>query len=480
MLSAYWEQYQMYIQAQARTFIAELLPVLEQPSISHNTYDVRRCAEMLVGMLRQEGAQASLMETGGNPVVYGEIAGVRNDVTVVLYNHYDVKPVEPLAAWHSEPFRPVFRRGRVEEHAPVVPDWQALSDAELRSCLVYARGSGDDKGPLYGNLMALRTMRAVAGKPPCRLKFLFDGEEEMGSPNLPAFLRQHRERFQGDVMVIADGPMHPSGRPTVSLGVRGVMMLEINLHTANQVLHSGHYGNAAPNAAWDMVQLLATMRDPTGNCLIEDFYTDAQPPTSTEQELLAHMPFDEAAMQAFLGLERWDGPAHLSFYEKTLFRPTFNINGLRSGTTGAARSTAIPHQATASIDVRLVANMNMDTVCRRIVEHVKARCPGAQVDLLYGYEAYKVAVTHPQVQKVVAAVHDLCASMGEVEQPVILPTMGGSLPLSELAQALDMPLISVPLANHDDNQHAPDENLRLGHYLQGISTMLSVVHGLSQ
>ncbi len=452
MMPPHWEQYQTYIREHERTFIAELWPLLEQPSVSHQAVEVRRCAELLRALLQQEGVRAAIMETGGNPVVYGEIEGERDDVTVVLYNHYDVKPVEPLEAWHSEPFHPLMRYGRVEDQAPVVPDWRALSDIALRSCLVYARGSGDDKGPLYGNLMALRTMRAVAGKPPCRIKFLYDGEEEISSPNLPAFLRQHRERFRGDVMVIADGPMHPSGRPTISLGVRGVMILEIHLQTANQILHSGHYGNAAPNAAWDLVQLLATMRDPEGNCLVQDFYTEAKPPTAEEQELLAHIPFDEVGMRSFLGLERWDGPAHLSFYDKTLFRPTLNINGLRSGTTGAARSTVIPHQATASIDVRLVADMNMDTVCRRIVEHVQERCPGAQVELIHGYEAYKIAVTHPQVQKVVAAVHDLCATMGEVE----------------------------PLANHDDNQHAPDENLRLGHYLQGISTMLSVLHGLSQ
>jgi acetylornithine deacetylase/succinyl-diaminopimelate desuccinylase-like protein len=480
MMSAYWEQYQAYIREHERTFIAECLPLFEQPSVSHQTADVRRCATLLHAMLQHEGVQATVMETGGNPVVYGEIEGERDDVTIVLYNHYDVKPVEPLEAWHSEPFRPLFRRGRVEEQAPVVPDWRTLNPAELRSCLVYARGSGDDKGPLHGNLMALRTMRAVAGKPPCRLKFLYDGEEEIGSPNLPAFLRQHQERFQGDVMIITDGPMHPSGRPTVSLGVRGVMMLEMHVQTANQILHSGHYGNAAPNAAWDLIQLLATLRDPEGNCLVQDFYAEAKPPSPEEQALLANIPFDEAGMRSFLGLERWDGPAHLSFYDKTLFRPTFNINGLRSGTTGAARSTVIPHQATVSIDVRLVADMNMDTICRRIVEHVQERCPGAQVEMLHGYEAYKVAVTHPQVQKVVTAVRDLCTTMGEADPPVILPTMGGSLPLSELAQALDMPLISVPLANHDDNQHAPNENLRLGHYLQGISTMLSVVHGLSQ
>ena len=480
MMPIYWEQYQTYMREHERTFIAELLPLLEQPSVSHQAADVRRCAGLLRDLLQHEGVHAEIMETGGNPVVYGEMAGERDDVTVVLYNHYDVKPVEPLEAWHSEPFRPLLRRGRVEDGALVVPDWRALSDTELRSCLVYARGSGDDKGPLYGNLMALRTMRAVAGRPPCQVKFLYDGEEEIGSPNLPAFLRQHRERFRGDVMVIADGPMHPSGRPTVSLGVRGMMMLEISLQTANQMLHSGHYGNAAPNAAWDLVQLLATLRDPEGNCLVEDFYAEAKPPTSEEQELLAHIPFDDVGMLAFLGLERWDGPAHLSFYDKTLFRPTFNINGLRSGTTGAARSTVIPHQATAAIDVRLVADMNMDTVCRRIVEHVRERCPGAQVELIHGYEAYKVAVTHPQVQKVVAAVRDLCATMGAAEPPIVLPTMGGSLPLHDLAQALGMPLISVPLANHDDNQHAPDENLRLSHFLQGIRTMLTVVHGLAQ
>ncbi|MGE3539526.1 MAG: M20/M25/M40 family metallo-hydrolase [Candidatus Tectimicrobiota bacterium] len=479
MLPTCWTRYQDYIRRNEAMFIAGLLPLLEQPSVSHMQADVRQCAGMLRQLLEQEGARADIMETGGNPVVYGEIAGARDDITVVLYNHYDVKPVEPLQAWHSEPFRPLFRYGRVEDGASTVPEWQALSADELRSCLVYARGSGDDKGPLYGNLMALRTMRAVAGQPPCRIKWLFDGEEEIGSPNLPAFLLKHRERFHGDVMVIADGPMHPSGRPTVSLGVRGVMTLEIRLQTANQIIHSGHYGNAVPNAAWELVQLLASMRDPEGTCLVPDFYAEAQPPSSAEQALLAAIPFNEAEMRTFLGIERWDGPADLSFYEKTLFRPTFNINGVQAGTTGAARSTVIPHQATASIDVRLVANMNMDTICRRIVEHVQAKCPGAQVELLHGYEAYKVAVTHPQVQHVISAVQELCASMGETEPPVVLPTMGGSLPLHALAQALGMPLISLPLANHDDNQHAPDENLRLGHFLQGISTMLSVVHGLA-
>lgn len=479
MIPPSWPEYQTYIQTHYRTFIEGLLPLLAQPSVSHETADVRQCAHYIRDLLHQEGVQAEIMETGGNPVVYGEIAGECDDVTLVLYNHYDVKPVEPLAAWHSEPFRPTFRRGRVEVGAPLVPDWQALLDAELLTCLVYARGSGDDKGPLYGNLMALRTLRAIDGKPPCRLKFLYDGEEEIGSPHLPAFLRQHRERFRGEVMLITDGPMHPSGRPTVSLGVRGVMMLEIGVQTANQVLHSGHYGNAAPNAAWDLVQLLATMRDAEGNCLVSDFYTDALPPSAEEQQLLAQLPFDDDSLRSFLGVDRWDGPAELSFYEKTLFRPTFNINGFRAGQTGAVRSTVIPHEATVSIDVRLVAGMNMDSVCRRIVEHVQASCPGARVDLIHGYEAYKVAVTHPQVQRVVAAVHDLCRVMGEDAQPVVLPTMGGSLPLHDLAQALDMPLISLPLANHDDNQHAPDENLRLRHFVNGISTTLMVLHGLA-
>jgi acetylornithine deacetylase/succinyl-diaminopimelate desuccinylase-like protein len=480
MLPAYWSQYQDYIQTHYRTFIAGLLPVLAQPSVSHQSADVRCCATLLCDLLQQEGVQAEVMETRGNPVVYGEIAGERNDITVVLYNHYDVKPVEPLTAWHSEPFVPTFRRSRVEEGGALVPDWRALSDTELLSSLVYARGSGDDKGPLYGNLMALRTMRAVAGKPPCRLKFLYDGEEEIGSPYLPAFLRQHGERFQGDVMLIADGPMHPSGRPTVSLGVRGIMMLEVRLQTAQQMLHSGHYGNAAPNAGWELVHLLASMRDATGNCLIEGFYDDVKPATPEEQQLLADIPFDDAGMRAFLGIEQWEGPPGLTFYEKTLFRPTFNINGLHAGTVGAARSTVIPHQATAAIDVRLVAGMNMDTVCRRLVEHVQARCPGAQVDLIHGYEAYKVAVTHPQVQKVIGAVQELCESLGETAAPVVLPTSGGSLPLSDLAQSLRMPLISLPLANHDDNQHAPNENLRLGHFVRGIRTILMVLHGLAQ
>lgn len=479
MTPPYWSQYEAYVRTHTRTFIEGLLPLLAQPSVSLDRVNVRHCAALLCDLLQQEGVHAEMMETQGNPVVYGEIEGERDDITVVLYNHYDVKPVEPLSAWRSQPFAPTFRRGRVEDDAPLVSDWRTLSDKELLTCLVYARGSGDDKGPLYSNLMALRTMRAIAGKPPCRLKFLYDGEEEIGSPHLPAFLRLHRDRFQGNVMIIADGPMHPSGRPTVSLGVRGVMMLEVRLQTANQILHSGHYGNAAPNAGWELIQLLATMRDADGQCLIPDFYVNATSPTPEEAQLLANLSFDDEAMRTLLGIETWEGPDTLSFYEKTLFRPTFNINGLQAGNVGASRSTVIPHQATASIDVRLVAGMNMDTICRRIIEHVQDRCPGAQVELIHGYEAYKVAVTHPEVRKVVGAVQDLCRTMGGKEAPVILPTMGGSLPLNDLAQALDMPLISLPLANHDDNQHAPNENLRLGHFIQGIQTMLMALHGLA-
>lgn len=480
MIPRQWAQYQKYIRSNYRTFIAGLLPLLSQPSVSLERANVRQCAEGLHRLLEQEGVQAEIMDTGGNPLVYGEIEGERDDVTLVLYNHYDVKPVEPLAAWRSKPFEPTFRLGRVEDEAPLVSDWRALSDDELLSCLVYARGSGDDKGPLYSNLMMLRTLLAVAKKPPCRLKFLYDGEEEIGSPHLPTFLRQHRDRFRGDVMIIGDGPMHPSGRPTVSLGVRGVMMMEINLQTANQVLHSGHYGNVAPNAAWELVQLLATMRNPEGTCLVQDFYNGVTGPTMEEENLLARLAFDDEGMRGLLGIEQWEGPEALSFYEKTLFRPTFNINGLKAAQIGTARSTVIPHQATASIDVRLVEGMDMDLVCRRIVEHVKAHCPGAQVELLHGYEAYKVAVTHPKVQQVVGAMYELCEVMGETEPPVVLPTMGGSLPLNDLAQSLGMPLISLPLANHDDNQHAPNENLRLGHFIKGISTVMMVVHGLAE
>jgi acetylornithine deacetylase/succinyl-diaminopimelate desuccinylase-like protein len=482
MIPTRWSDYQTYIRTHFRTFIEEFLPLIRQPSVSLKRDDVRTCAHLLCDLLQREGVAAEIMETEGNPVVYGEIEGERDDVSLVLYNHYDVKPVEPIAAWQSEPFTPTFRSGRVEDGAPLVPDWHSVDDDALLACLVYARGSGDDKGPLYSNLMALRTWRATVGKPPCRLKFLYDGEEEIGSPHLPAFLQSHRERFQANAMLIADGPMHPSGRPTLALGVRGVMMLEIRLQTANQILHSGHYGNAAPNAAWNLVQLLATMRDSQGACLVKDFYADVTPPTAEEQQLLANIPFDDEAMRTFLGVDQWDRPEELSFYEKTLFRPTFNINGLQSGQTGASRSTVIPYQATASIDVRLVAGMNIDTVCRHIVEHVQTRCPGAQVELLHGYEAYKVKVSHPQVQRVVGAMHDLCAceGFGDAQPPVILPTLGGSLPLHELAQALDMPLISMPLANHDDNQHAPNENLRLKNFVSGISTALMAVHGLAQ
>src|SRR5918992_1341190 len=243
-----------YVDAHAEEMLEQLKTLVRQPSISAQDVGVKECAELLAGMMRADGIDTRVMPTPGQPIIVGFGESVPGAPTVLIYGHYDVQPVDPLEAWESSPFEPVIRNGRL-----------------------WGRGTGDNKGQLLAQLLAYRAWKAVAGKPPLNVTFIFEGEEESMSPHLAQFCRENRVLLEADVVYTSDGPVHESGRYLISLGVRGVLTVELEARGANRDYHSGHGGNLLPNPAWELVHLLSTMRSPDGRILIEGFEDDVRP-----------------------------------------------------------------------------------------------------------------------------------------------------------------------------------------------------------
>ncbi len=478
-----WSRFESALAARRRPIVDGLVDFLSIDTISQNADGVRRGAEWLVQAMRARGLDARVMETRGNPAVFAAKPAPGARRTVLIYCHYDVKPAPPNGWLQPSPFAPVFRRAAAEAGAPMIelgdiPD-QALADHWL-----YARGASDDKGPIWAHLQALELMGGLGLSPAVNLKFLFEGEEEIASPNFSAFVREHRELFAADLVLVTDGPKHESGRPTVSFGARGVLHLELTLEGARRDVHSGNF--SVPNPAWKLVGLLASMAAPDGTPLVEGLADGAAPPTRAEQELMRQIPLDRAAIERELGV-----PLPADYFERLMFRPTLTIRGLKSGFTGAEAQTIIPHQATVAIDARLVKNQRVDEIYRCIVEHIRGqgfeviespdaplpdelRGRAVRVVERAGYDPAKTPADLPISREVIAAVERAHGG----QKAVILPTSGGSVPLSAFTDILKIPTIIVPYANANNRQHSPNEHLRLDHLFQGIRTTAGLLEDL--
>jgi acetylornithine deacetylase/succinyl-diaminopimelate desuccinylase-like protein len=403
---------------------------------------------------------------------------------VLIYCHYDVKPA-PTEGWlQPSPFEPVFRRGLAEEGAAPVA-FTAVDETALGEHRLYARGASDDKGPIWAHLEALALMRSLGMSPAVNVKFVFDGEEEIGSPFFGAFTERHRELLAADLALVTDGPKDASGRPTIAFGARGVLKLELTLEGARRDVHSGNF--SVPNPAWRLVGLLASMAAPDGTPLIEGLEDGVLPPTAEERELLRRIPLDRDRLETELGVAL--PPDYL---ERLMFHSTLTIRGLRSGFTGAEAQTIIPHRATAAFDLRLVKNQRLETVYRRVIEHIRAqgfaviesaesplpdelRGRAIRVVDKGGYDAAKTPTDLPVSRLVVQAVER--AHRGE--PAVVLPTMGGSVPLWAFTDILGLPTIVVPYANANNRQHSPNEHLRLDHLFQGVRTTAGLLLDLA-
>jgi len=444
----------VYIDNHVDQFIDELKPLLSQPSISAQGIGIRETALLLRRMMEKIGIKTELIETAGSPVIIGEMTSPHGaeTPTVLVYGHYDVQPPEPLDAWVSPPFQPTIRNGRI-----------------------YARGAGDNKGQLFAQLMAVRTHLHVNGRVPINVKFVIEGEEESSSPNLERFVSEHKELLKSDFVYTSDGPVHESGRPIVVLGVRGILYVELTATGANRDLHSGNWGGPIPNPAWLILDLLQTMKDPsTGRILIDGFYDKIRSPTEDERNALRRIPLDRRKVAKDIGLREDQLPSAEEFYERLMFHPTLNICGFASGYMGKGSKTIVPSSATVKMDMRLVADQNPDDIFRKFLMHVKQQSQEIEVKHLGQMRPSRTPLDSKFAKPIIESV-----KQATEEDPLVFPSLGGSLPDYVFTGILGVPSIMVPYANIDENNHAPNENLAVKNFVRGVKCFATVLDRLS-
>ena len=436
-----------HVDANRAAHLERLLAYLRMPSISAHGTGIAETAAFLEGLLGGMGLAVELLETPGWPVVVGRRAGPAGAPTVLLYGHYDVQPPDPLELWLSPPFEPEIRDGRI-----------------------YARGAGDNKGQHFAQLLALETLIAVAGGLPCPVIVVLEGEEETGSPHIADVVRANRERLRADLVITSDGPVHESGRPTVELGVRGVLSFELRARGANRDLHSGNFGGVAPNPIWTLVHLLGTMKSEAGEITIDGFHEGVDPPSEAELEAIAKLPLDLPTAMAGLGIDRLDAPADRGYYQRLMSYPTLTINGLHGGYGGAGSKTVLPNEAVAKLDARLVGRQEPDAVFAAVVAHVARHAPGVEVVHQGAMAPSTTPMGSPYVAPILAGVR---AATGE--EPLLVPAMGGSLPEYVWTKILGVPAFVVPYANADEANHAPNENIEVERFFAGIKTGIAIL-----
>src|SRR5215210_106367 len=463
--------------AHEKEIVRELTDLVSLRNVAANRADIERNADHLIAMLGRRGIQARRLTAGeAPPAVYGELRTPGAARTVVFYAHYDGQPADPADWGGADPWRPVLRTGLSTQGSRDV-DLATVQtfDPEWR---LYARSASDDKGPIVAMLSALDALRAAGVQPSVNLKFFFEGEEEAGSTHLTEILHAHKDLLAADAWILCDGPVHPSRRMQVVFGARGVSSVEMTVYGPVRALHSGHYGNWAPNPAAVLVELLAGLRAPDGTILIPGTNEAVRPLTESERQAAAAMPAVEADLQRELGLAWTEGSG--ARLQDLIMRPALNLRGLAAAGVGEKARNAIPTEAAASIDFRLVPDLTPEIVQEKLEAHLRQkgfwvvheepdletrRAHARIVRLVWegGYAGARTSMDLP-VSRAVAQV------AGEaVDGPLIrVPMLGGSVPISLFTEALPVPMIIVPIVNHDNNQHAANENLRLRNLWDGI------------
>lgn len=472
--------------AHQHALLDEYEAFLRLPNVATDRADIVRTADALVAMMERRGLDPRLLaldDDSAPPVVFGEWKAPGATRTLVLYAHYDGQPVD-AAEWASDPWTPTWRDGRLVDGAtqvrrdpdtPVPPDWR-----------LYGRSASDDKAGVFAMLAAVDALKDAGLAPTANLKFFFEGEEEQGSPHLRALLTRHRDALAADTWIIADGPVQADGRRQVVFGVRGDANVDITVHGPKRPLHSGHYGNFAPNPALRLAQLLASMKADDGRVSIAGWYDDVEPLGQAERDAIAAAPGGDAALLRDLGLARSEMRG-VSLAD-AINLPSLNINGIRAADVGEQARNVIATEARATLDLRLVKGNTVERQFQRLQDHVRdqgyfvidraptdaERLAHARLATLVlhpgGYAASRTDMALPIARDVVAALRSI-----DGKAPVLKPTSGGSLPLIVITEVMGAPTLSVPLANPDNNQHAENENLRIGHLWDGIETMAALM-----
>jgi acetylornithine deacetylase/succinyl-diaminopimelate desuccinylase-like protein len=431
-----------YIEKNRESFIDRLSNYLRMPSISAHGEGIAETGQFLSEWLNGLGLETELIPTAGWPVVCGRRNDAPGKPTVILYGHYDVQPPDPLEEWISPPFEPTIRNGRL-----------------------YARGVGDNKGQHSAQLFAIESLLACSGTLPCNIIVLLEGEEEVGSPNMPEFVRTHKDKLAADLVIISDGPVDVSGRSTLEFGVRGVVSFELRARGANKDLHSGNWGGVVPNPLWTLVHLLASMKNDKGEITIDGIYDNVQRPTELEHEALAKLPIDVEAVKRDLELTHLDQPLERPYFDRLALWPTLTINGLHGGYGGQGSKTVLPHEAIAKCDIRLVEAQSVEEIFTKVEAHVKRVAPDVEFIRQGGMDPSKTPLDSPFTKPIFEAIIE-----AQGAEPQIVPAMGGSLPNYVFTKTLGLPTFLVPYANADEANHAPNENLEVERFIMGIKT----------
>lgn len=478
-----------YREVNEHQIISEFVSFLSIPNVSSDSANIRKNADFIVQAMNNRGIKNVQLlypvTSKAFPAVYGEVITPGATQTIIFYAHYDGQPVN-AAQWAKglSPFVPTLMNASIEKNGTIIefPTKEKAYDPQWR---IYGRGASDDKAGVMAILNAYDAIIKSGMKPTVNIKFFFEGEEETGSDHLYEILQVNSSLLKSDLWIICDGPVHQSGLKQVVFGVRGDTRVDITVFGSKRPLHSGHYGNWSPNPAMLLAKLLASMKDDNGTVLIKDFYSDVIPLTAFEKKALKEVPPVDIQMKEELGFKEQEMKG--KSLAESINLPTLNINGIQSANVGKTASNVIPTTATVVLDLRLVAGNDWKKQQQKVIEHIKSQgyyvtekdptdeersnyAKIAKIELKSGYNAQKTSLDLPIAQKVIAAVQSTMK-----EKVVLMPTLGGSLPLFVFEQYLKAKTITVPIANHDNNQHAENENIRLLNFWNGIETFAALM-----
>jgi acetylornithine deacetylase/succinyl-diaminopimelate desuccinylase-like protein len=470
-------------EAHERAILTEFMDLLAMPNLARDEAAIRRNAAAVSALYQKRGVNTRLLEIpGAPPVVFGEMLTPGATQTLTFYAHYDGQPLDPKE-WATPPWQPVIRNRALDKGGDVIPmPSSGPIDPEWR---IYARSASDDKAPLITIAAALDSLKASGIKLHSNLKFVFEGEEEAGSPHLKSIIEKYQNLLQSDVWLICDGPVHQSRRQQIVFGARGITTIDITLYGPNHELHSGHYGNWAPNPAMMLARLLASMKDDDGRVTIEHFYDGIEPLSDTEKRAVAEAPDVDGDLKRELWLGRTEGGGKKLV--ELLNLPSLNVRGMGSARIGGGASNVIPSTATATIDIRLVKGVSPEAAAERVLRHIRAQ----GYTIVENEPDAEARMSHPKLVRVVVEPGGYPASRTSMDLPISqlvlrtadsargpvvkLPTMGGSVPLYMIEQVLHVPTISTPIANHDNSQHSFNENIRIRNLWDGIELMAALL-----
>jgi acetylornithine deacetylase/succinyl-diaminopimelate desuccinylase-like protein len=473
-----------WVEAHQREIVGELIETLSIPNVASDRANIRRNAEHLRAMLARHAFTSEILETAGNPLVYGAMDVPGATRTILFYCHYDGQPVDARAWQQPDPFTPVLRRGRLEQQpATADPKSVARFDPDMR---IYARSASDDKAPIVALMAAVDALKAIGSTPSSNVRVILDGEEEASSPSLVPAIGRYAGRLRADLMIILDGPVHSSGRPTVVYGARGIATVDLTVFGPRSGVHSGNYGNWIPNPAMRLAELLASMKDEDGRVTIAGYYDAVAPLTAEERAMLDAVPGDSATMLKAFGVAAPEKA--FPNLQDALVRPTLNVRGLASAFVGPGARTIIPDRATAALDLRLVKETPAADLVAKLRAHVEKQGyhivegePDDATRAAHGkiarltvvgptIDAFRTPASNQYARALVAAMTRMFGA-----PPVQLRTLGGTVPIAPFVEALGFPALLVPTVNFDNNQHEENENLRVGTFFESIVTIAATL-----